>query len=288
MTEIGIPAGVLEIEDRGSGDPVLFINPFMTNLRHWHKVVPLLEGRMRCITPTFPHGSHRHAMRGDADLSPPGLAKIVIDVLDALGIEQATLVGNDTGGAVAQVAAATYPERVSRLVLTSCDAYDVFPPRMFAYLKFVAAVPGATWVLSQSLRIPGVAQLPIAYGWVTKSPIDRDVLRSYIEPLWQRDVRRDVVKVIKGLDPRHTQDAAQRLRSFDGPVLVAWGAEDRFFPRRLAERLANEIPNARLEIVEGARTFVPEDAPERLADLIAKFVATTPTSTTSGDRAEGA
>jgi pimeloyl-ACP methyl ester carboxylesterase len=91
----------------------------------------------------------------------------------------------------------------------------------------------------------------------------------------QRDVRRDVVKVIKGLDPRHTIEAAQRLRSFEGPVLVAWGAEDKFFPRRLAERLAREIPRAQLELVEGARTFVPEDAPERLAELISKFVATT-------------
>ncbi len=275
MTEVGIPAGILDVEERGSGDPVLFINPFMTNLRHWRKVVPRLEGQMRCITPTFPHGSHKRAMRGDADLTPPGLAKIVIDVLDAFGIEQATLVGNDTGGAVAQVTAATHPERVSRLVLTSCDAYDVFPPRMFSYLKPVAAVPGATWVLSQSLRIPVVAQLPIAYGWVVKAPIDRDVLRSYVEPLLQRDVRRDVVKVIKGLDPRHTIEAAQRLRSFEGPVLVAWGAEDKFFPRRLAERLAREIPRAQLELVEGARTFVPEDAPERLAELISKFVATT-------------
>jgi pimeloyl-ACP methyl ester carboxylesterase len=68
--------------------------------------------------------------------------------------------------------------------------------------------------------------------------------------------------------------AAERLRAFNGPVLVAWGEQDRFFPRRLAERLAREIPRAQLEIVEGARTFVPEDAPERLAELIAKFVAT--------------
>jgi pimeloyl-ACP methyl ester carboxylesterase len=275
MTEIGIPAGVLDIEYRGSGDPVLFINPFMTSSLHWRKLVPRLEAHMRCITPTFPMGSHRRAMRGDADLSPPGLAKIVVDILDALGIEQATLVGNDTGGAVAQITAATYPERVSRLVLLSCDAYDVFPPRMFAYLKPVAAMPGATWVLAQSLRIPAVARLPIAYGWISETPIDPSVVRSYIEPIWQRDIRRDVVKVIKGLDRRYTLDAAQHLRSFDKPVLIAWGAEDRFFPRRLAERLAREIPNAQLEIVEGARTFVPEDAPERLADLVTKFVATT-------------
>lgn len=122
MTQIGIGAGILDVEQRGTGEPIIFIHPFMTNLRHWRKVVPFLEGSMRCITPTFPLGSHASAMRGDADLAPPGLARIVVDVLDALHIEQATLVGNDTGGAIAQIVAATEPGRVSRLVLTSCDA----------------------------------------------------------------------------------------------------------------------------------------------------------------------
>ncbi len=272
MTEVATSAGIIDIVEHGSGDPVLFVHPFVTNHRHWRKVVPHLERHMRCITPTFPLGSHTTAMNADADLTPPGIARIAIDVLDALGIERATIVGNDTGGAIAQIATANYPDRVSRLVLTSCDAYDVFPPRMFSYLKVVAAIPGATAVLAQSMRLPGVTQLPIAFGWVARERIDRDVMRSYVAPLRNKDVRRDVVKVIKGFDPRHTMEAAETLRSFDGPVLIAWGEKDRFFPRRLAERLAQQIPRAQLELVDGARTFVPEDEPERLAELIQKFV----------------
>jgi pimeloyl-ACP methyl ester carboxylesterase len=272
VSEVNTSAGPVDVVETGTGEPLLFVHPFMTNHLHWRKVVPLLEG-VRSITPTFPLGSHARAMHADADLTPPGLARIAIDVLDALGIERATLVGNDTGGAVAQVTAARYPERVSRLVLTSCDAYDVFPPRMFSYLKLVAAVPGALYVLAQSLRVPGVTRLPIAFGWVTHDPIDTDVMRSYIEPA-VRDgkVRRDVVKVIKGLDTRYTQEAAAALRTFDGPALIAWGGDDRFFPRRLAEQLARDIPRAQLEIVEGARTFVPEDQPRALAELIQKSV----------------
>ena len=274
MSLVQTSAGPVDVVEHGSasGPPLLFVHPFMTNARHWRKVVAQLDG-IRSITPTFPLGSHERAMRPDADLTPPGLARIAIDILDALRIERATFVGNDTGGAIAQIAAANHPDRVSGLVLVSCDAYDVFPPRMFSYLKVVAAIPGATNVLAQSMRLPGVTQLPIAFGWVAKGRIERDVLKGYIAPVARdRDVRRDVVKVVKGLDPTHTQDAAAALRTFDGPALIAWGAEDRFFPRRLAERLAIDIPRAQLEIVPDARTFVPEDNPRALAELIEKSV----------------
>jgi pimeloyl-ACP methyl ester carboxylesterase len=275
VTDVGVPAGILDVSQRGSGEPVVFIHPFMTDNRHWRKVVPLLESQMRCITPTLPLGSHARPVRGDADLTPPGLARMVIDLLDSLGIEVATLVGNDTGGAIAQIAAAMEPDRVSRLVLSSCDAYDVFPPRMFAYLKLAARVPGATWMLAQSMRFPGVTRLPIAYGWVASHPLDGALLKGYTTPLRQRQIRRDVIKVIRGLDTKHTIAAAQALRTFDKPILIAWGAEDRFFPRRIAERLARELPDARLEYLPDAATFTPEDNPRALGDAIAKFVAAT-------------
>jgi pimeloyl-ACP methyl ester carboxylesterase len=273
VTTVDTRAGTLDVVERGSGEPVLFIHPFVTNHLHWRKVVPLLEGSMRCITPTFPLGSHARPMRPDADLTPPGLAAVAVDVLDALGIERATIVGNDTGGAIAQIVAARHPQRVSRLVLTSCDAYDVFPPRMFSYLKLVAAIPGATWVLAQSMRLYATTQLPIAFGWVSRERIPRDVMRSYVRPVIESaGVRRDVVKIVKGLDPKHTQEAAAALRGFEGPALIAWGADDRFFPRRLAERLATDIPRAQLELVGDARTFVPEDNPRALAELLEKAV----------------
>ena len=274
MTLVETSGGPVDVVEHGnpSGPSLLFVHPFMTNARHWRKVVPHLDG-IRSITPTFPFGSHATPMHEGADLSPPGLARIAVDVLDALGVDRATLVGNDTGGAVSQVTATKYPERVNGLVLTSCDAYDVFPPRMFAYLKIAGRFPAVTNLLAFSLRIPGITRLPITYGWVAKEPIDRDVLKSYLEPLIRdRAIRRDVAKVIKGLDTRYTLEAAERLRSFGEPALIAWGAEDRFFPRRLAEQLARDLPRAQLEIIDGARTFTPEDNPRALAELIQKFV----------------
>lgn len=276
MTLVDTSAGTIDVVERGSGEPVLFIHPFVTNHLHWRKVVPLLEGQMRCITPTFPLGSHPRPMNTDADLTPPGLARVAVDVLDALDIDHATIVGNDTGGAISQIVAARYPERVSRLVLTSCDAYDVFPPRMFSYLKIIAAIPGATWVLGQSMRMYATTQLPFAFGWVSRERIPRDVMRAYVHPVIRSGgVRRDVTKVVKGLNTKYTHEAAAMLKRFDGPALIAWGAADRFFPRRLAEQLARDIPRAQLELIEGAQTFVPEDEPRALAELIQKFVGPT-------------
>ncbi len=215
-------------------------------------------------------------MNPDADLTPPGQARIVIDILDALGIDRATVVGNDSGGAITQIAATTYPDRVARMVLASCDAYDVFPPRSFGYLKVVAAIPGATYVLAKSMKIPGVTQLPIAFGWITNDPIPKDIMATYIGPLnTSRGVRRDTVKVIKGFNKSYTLAAAEHFPTLQTPTLVAWAENDRFFPRRLAERLASELPNARLEIINGSRTLIPEDRPDELADSIRNFVRST-------------
>jgi pimeloyl-ACP methyl ester carboxylesterase len=126
------------------------------------------------------------------------------------------------------------------------------------------------------MKIPGVTQLPIAFGWITSQPIPKDVMATYIGPLnSSAGVRRDTVKVVKGLNKKYTLAAAEHFPTLTTPTLVAWGAKDRFFPRRLADRLAQELPNARLEIIEGSRTLVPEDAPDALADALREFVKTT-------------
>jgi pimeloyl-ACP methyl ester carboxylesterase len=122
------------------------------------------------------------------------------------------------------------------------------------------------------LRLRRLRRLPIAYGWLTNEPIDRDAEDSYVLPvLTRRDIRRDTRRFLSGLDPAETLDAAARLTSWDRPALIAWSRNDRFFPTAHAERLATLIPQARLEWIEGARTFSPEDRPDRLAELIGAF-----------------
>ena len=130
--EVQIPQGRIRLRERGSGEPLLFVHGALVNGDLWRKVVPLLADRHRCIVPDLPLGSHELPLGAGADLSPPGLARLVADLVPALGLERATLVANDTGGAIAQIVAAHHAVRVERLVLTSCDAFDNFFPSAFA------------------------------------------------------------------------------------------------------------------------------------------------------------
>jgi pimeloyl-ACP methyl ester carboxylesterase len=274
--EVKVPSGTVVYHERGKGDPVVFVHGFLVDSTLWRKVVPLLEGDARCIAPDWPFGSHRNALKPDADLTTAGLARQIVDLLDALGIERATLVGNDSGGALSQIVATTYPDRVSRLVLTNCDAFDNFPPKLFRYLNVVARVPGGITALAQSMRLPGAARSPIAFGLLTHRRIDGDVLRGWTAPVGaDAGVRRDVRKFLRGLDSTATLDAAAKLPAFDKPALLAWGVDDRMFPFEHAERLAKLLPDARVVPIEDSRAFVPEDQPEALADAIRGFLAET-------------
>ena len=271
--EVHLSQGTIRYREDGTGEPLLFVHGVVVNGDLWRKVVPRLSKDFRCIVPDWPLGSHEVPMSPDADLSPPGLAQLVIDFMDALGLETVTLVGNDTGGAVCQMVAAQHPDRVARLVLTSCDLYDRFPPPVFKPLAKVVKVPGATWLIAQSLRPRFAQRLPIAFGWVTKRLPEPEVVESYLAPgRSSRGVRRDLAKVFGSVDSRYTIEAAQKLESFAKPVLLAWATEDKLFPIDYARRLASALPNARLEEIEDSYTFIAEDQPERLADAIAAFV----------------
>ncbi len=276
QNRVELPQGEVSYTESGVGDPVVFVHGLLVDGRLWRKVVPQLEGGMRCIVPDLPLGSHRTPMRPGADLSPPGLARLLADFLAALDLERVTLVANDTGGAISQITAASHPERIGRLVLTPCDAFENFLPPAFRPMQYAARVPGLLTAALQGMRLAPMRRLPIAFGWLIKHDPDDQLLRSWIEPfLGNRDVRRDTVKVLKGISPRYTEEAAERLRSFDRPTMLAWAREDRFFKPRFAERLAETIPGSRLEWIDDSYTFVSEDQPERLAELIGHFVSTT-------------
>jgi pimeloyl-ACP methyl ester carboxylesterase len=255
----------------GEGPAIVFVHGALVNANLWRRVVPRLDGFTR-VTLDLPLGSHLDPMPKDADLTPPALAELIADAIESLGLDRVTLVGNDTGGALTQLVATSRPERVGALVLTSCDAFDSFPPRFFELVLAPAKVPGVIPIAFGALRLRPLRRLPIAYGWLSNEAPEREVEDSYVLPVLTRGpIRRDVRKVLRGVDPSYTIDAATKLAHWDRPALIAWSQNDRFFPTDHAERLAKLIPGARLEWIEGARTFSAEDAPERLAGAIADF-----------------
>ena len=157
-------------------------------------------------------------------------------------------------------------------MLTNCDAYDNFPPRLFAFLFFGAKLPGFVWTLAQPMRIAAMRKLPIAFGWLSKRGIPDDISAGWVQPLLRdAGVRRDVTKLLKNVRKSDLLEAATHFKDFDKPVLLAWGTEKDFFDVEYAERLARDFPNARLERIDDSYTYVSEDQPERLAKLIAEF-----------------
>jgi pimeloyl-ACP methyl ester carboxylesterase len=272
LKQVDLAQGTVRYRERGTGEPIVFVHGALVNADLWRKVVPELAKDFRCIAPDLPLGSHRPAMKADADLSPGGNARLIADFLEALDLNGVTLVGNDTGGALCQLVVTRHPERVGRLVLTNCDAYENFPPRMFAFLFYGAKVPGFLWTLAQPMRIAAMRRLPIAFGWLSKRGIPDEISEGWIRPtLDDAGVRRDATKLLKGVHKSELVEASKHFKDFDKPVLMAWGTEKDFFRVEDAERLARDFPKGRLEKIDDSYTYVSEDQPERLVKLIAEF-----------------
>jgi pimeloyl-ACP methyl ester carboxylesterase len=272
--ELDLPQGLLDCYETGSGPPIVFVHGALVNANLWRKPIAALAGRARCVALDLPFGAHLRPMPAHADLSPPAFADLVADALEALELTDVTLVGNDTGGAICQLVATRRAERIGRLVLTPCDAFDNFPPRAIRPVLPLMRLPGALVVAFTPFRLRALRSRGLAVMGLAKQKLDPiEVADSYTYPaLSSKGVRRDVKRAMREMDSRYTLEAAERLAKFDRPALIAWSTEDRFFPKKHAERLAEIIPDSRVEWIEDARTFSPEDQPERLAELIADFV----------------
>src|SRR4051812_33517821 len=270
---IDLPAGRINYRERGSGRPVVFVHGFLVNGDLWRAVVPTVaEAGYRCITPDWPLGSHGSPMREDADLTPPGLAALIASFLEAVSLDDAVLVANDTGGAITQLVMTQHPRRVGAAVLTNCDAFERFFPPLFQYLRVLPRVPGSLSLMALTMRVRPLQRLPMAFGQLTHRPIAPDVMASYVTPIRQSAIRRDVAKVLRGVNKRYTLEAAEALPHFEKPVLLAWGTDDRSFRIAEAQRLAQVLPDAKVVPIENSRTFVSEDQPEVLAKAIVEFL----------------
>ncbi|MDT5245054.1 MAG: hypothetical protein QOD36_2430, partial [Mycobacterium sp.] len=188
---VAVPAGTISYRERGTGSPIVFVHGVAVNGDLWRGVVPELPDH-RCITPDLPWGSHSVPLRPETDLSLPGMARIVADFLDALDLTGVAIVANDTGGAVAQALVGRHPDRIGRLVLTSCDAFEKFPPTPQKYLEVAARSRILMWIVAYTAKFKGIQRLPTAYGYVTSQPMPADIMRSFTDPIrLNPGVRRD-------------------------------------------------------------------------------------------------
>ena len=274
--DVDVPGGKLRCFEAGdrSAPTIVFVHGLLVNANLWRKVVPQLSDRFRCVSLDLPLGSHELALP-NADLSPTGLADLITAALDALDLSDVTLVGNDTGGGLCQIAITRNQERIGRLFLTSCDAFENFPPKFFDYLKWSAKLPGPAFRFGFApLRFEAPRSLPIAFGWLAHRKIDRQATDSYVlPPITAKGPGDDVRRLLPQIEPKHLLDAAAKFGEFRKPVLIAWSEDDKFFPPPHADRLAAAFPDARVEWIADSRTFASEDQPERVAELLGGFAA---------------
>ena len=248
--EIQLPQGTVRYREAGEGKPIVFVHGYLVDGRLWDGVVDRLADRFRCIAPDWPIAAHRVAMNPDADLTPPGIAGLIADFLTKLELEDVTIVGNDSGGAMSQVLVTSHPERIGRLVLTNCDTHENFPPGMFKAMPPLAKLPGGMFLISAPFRIGAVARR--AFAPFAKTKIPDELIASWMEPAkTDSDVLRDAGKVTAGMNKRHTLAAAGKLRGSQLPILLTWAPGDKYFPISYAERLAGEAGNAKLVRIRG-------------------------------------
>ena len=272
VRELALPQGAVRYLSIGSGPAIVFVHGALVNANLWRKVVAELSTDFRCVTLDLPFGSHVVPMPPDADLSPPAMADLIADAIEALELDDVTLVGNDTGGAMCQLVVARRSERIGALVLTSCDAFDNCPPKLMKPIMPLLSHAAPLRATLAPARARAVQRA--IFGALAKRPVEPEVLDSYALPaLEDAAVRRDLARFMAGLDKRHTLEAAERLPAFDKPAVIAWSREDRFFPSDHGERLAELLPQGRLEWIEDSRTFSPEDQPARVAELVASLSA---------------
>ena len=183
MPEIELSAGAVKYEDTGGeGPPIVLLHGLLMTSSLWDRVVDQLHPDFRCIRPTMPMGAHRRPMRPQADLSLEGQVRLLVELLDRLDVEEATLIFNDWCGAQLLIAEG-WDRRVARLVFASCETYDNYPPGLPGKVAGLAArIPGGYFATLKPLRLKPLRRLPLTFGLMSKRPIPDGLMDEWLEP----------------------------------------------------------------------------------------------------------
>ena len=256
------PSGRIAFSESGQGPVALFVHGVLLNSHLWRHQLSGLSDIRRCIAvDLLTHGDTEIAPA--QDVSVTANAKMLVQFLDALGIDTVDLVGNDSGGGIAQIFAAENPSRVRTLTLTDCDAHDNWPPDAFKPFLDMAAAGGLRDTLEAMLANKNVFRSAQALGPAYEHPekVSDETIETYLRPLVRTEQRtRDFQRFLAAFDCRHTLAAEAGLRKLRAPTLIVWGTDDIYFDVQWSHWLADTIPGTRRRIeLKGARIFFPEE-----------------------------
>jgi pimeloyl-ACP methyl ester carboxylesterase len=266
-SSVQTPSGRISYVEQGTGPVALFVHGVLLNGHLWrHQLEGLSDIRRNIAVDLLAHGETEIAP--DQDVSVSANAKMLKQFLDALEIDKVDLVGNDSGGGIAQIFAALYPERVRTLTLTDCDTHDNWPPGAFKPFLAMSANGGLRKTLEAMLADKSVYRSPQALGPAYERPetlTDNDI-ETYLRPLVRSEQRtRDLQRFLAAFDNKHTLAIEGPLKEMKAPTLIVWGTDDVYFDVKWSHWLAETIPGTRRRVeFKGARIFFPE---ERWADF---------------------
>lgn len=259
--------GEVSYLDVGEGPVALFVHGVFVNAHLWRNVIAPAREVRRCIAVDLP--AHGRTMSSPTwDYSLPALATMLAELCDHLGVDQVDLVGNDTGGAVCQVFATSYPQRLRTLTLTDCDTQGNYPPAAFESTVDLARTGGLVPIitrLASDLDL-GRSKIGLGSGYERPDDLTDEVLISYLGPFGESDARAsELERFVAGLDDTELSAVHGQLRRLEVPTLLVWGTDDVFFDLSWARWLADTIPGVtELVEVEGARLFFPDERPDEL------------------------
>jgi pimeloyl-ACP methyl ester carboxylesterase len=264
-------SGRISYAEAGTGPVALFVHGVLLNKHLWRHQLAALSDIRRCIAvDLLAHGDTK--IEPDQDVSVTANANMLKEVLDALRIDQVDLVGNDSGGGIAQIFAALNPGRVRTLTLTNCDTHDNWPPEAFKPFVEMTIAGGLRDTLNAMLVNKAIYRSPEALGPAYERPenVSDEDIETYLRPLVRSDQRtRDLQRFIAAFDNKHTVNIEPQLRELQAPTLIVWGTDDTYFPVKWAHWLAEAIPGAKPPVeLAGARIFFPEERSEAFNQLL--------------------
>jgi pimeloyl-ACP methyl ester carboxylesterase len=271
---VSTPYGDIACRVTGSGPVALFIHGVFLSADLWAGQLEALGDLRRCVAvDLLGHGGSACPPDSEAaDMTLPAQADMILAVLDALGADQADLIGNDSGGAIAQLVAVKAPHRVRSLTLTDCDTDENLPPAEFAPIVEMAR----SGVLAPAL--PAMVADPVASRDALASSLERpdalsdEVISGFLAPFADPVRARAVEAMIASLDPAVLVPIRDGLARLQAPTLIVWGTADGFFSVSWAQWLADTIPGTQeLRLVEGARLFHPLERPAELSQALREF-----------------
>src|ERR1700675_4299203 len=217
-------SGRISYVEQGTGPVALFVHGVLLNSHLWrHQLADLSDIRRSIAVDLLAHGDTEIA--SNQDVSVTANAKMLKEFLDALNIDQVDLVGNDSGGGIAQIFAAFSPERVRTLTLTNCDTHENGPREGFKPFVDMVKAGGLRDTLNAMLADKTIFRSPGALGPGYERPeivTDEDI-ETYLRPLVRTEQRtRDVHTFLQAFDNKHTRAIEPQLRELRAPTLIAW------------------------------------------------------------------